>query len=196
MAIVDVTASYRTTISSGAVTTIAAGTASAGHIFAMRWVNANGIKMRLRALEVEFILTTAFTAAQEVGFDAFIARSYSAAATGATAITLGANDAKLRTADPSSLFIGAGDIRVANTGAMTAGTQTLDGQPIVKGSFWAGAIGAQGNVRRYDFSTLPYGGYLFATQEGFIVRNTILMGATGVGRWQFTPEWDECLVTG
>jgi len=27
--------------------------------------------------------------------------------------------------------------------------------------------------------------------EGLVVRNLILMGASGVGRWDFLVEWDE-----
>jgi hypothetical protein len=175
------------------VTTIAAGTASAGHIFSMRWVS--GLAMRLRALEVEFILTTAFGAAQEMGFDGLIGRAYSASPTGATAITLAGNDGKTRTGQNNSRFVGAGDIRIASTAAMTVGTVTLDQFSFVRGSFWAGAVGAQQNVRRYDFTGLPLGGHVFATSEGFILRNTILMGATGVGKWKFTPEWDEGVLT-
>lgn len=29
------------------------------------------------------------------------------------------------------------------------------------------------------------------TDMGFVVRNTVLMGASGVGRWDFLVEWDE-----
>ena len=32
---------------------------------------------------------------------------------------------------------------------------------------------------------------VLAADEGFVIRNLILMGATGVGRWDFCVEWDE-----
>ncbi len=32
---------------------------------------------------------------------------------------------------------------------------------------------------------------VLGADEGFVIRNLILMGATGVGRWDFLIEWDE-----
>lgn len=191
----DIKGSYRLTVQSGLTTTVAAATATAGHIFSMRHVNtATGAAMLLRAFEIEAITTTAFGTPQEVGFDLVIARSFSASPTGATAVTLATGNGKKFTTHPDSAFVTTGDIRVANTGAMTAGTQTLDGQGMVQGSFWSSAIGAQMAARRYDFTDTPPGGILLKTSEGFIVRNSILMGATGVVRWTFTAIWDEVIV--
>ncbi len=182
------TGSHRMTWSTGLVTTIAAGTASAGHLVALR--NAtSGRHVRLRRLEVEFLLTTAFGAAQEVGFDAFIARSYSAAHTGATALTM--TGGRAQTADPATILTG----RIADTGALTAGTQTLDANPIARGSLWCGAVGAAMLPRCCDFSGNDTGGIILASQEGMVLRNTVLMGASGVGRWSVTAEWDDVVIS-
>lgn len=189
MKLIDITGSYRGAWTTGAVTTIAAGTATAGHLFALRSGTA-GKAARLRKLEVEFILTTAFGAAQEVGFDAYVARGYSEAHTGATAITIATNDCKLITDDPTALLAG----RIADTGALTAGTHTLDAHPIARGSAWMSAVGAQLQPRQYDFSDHPYGGIILQNNEGVVVRNTILMGASGVGKWHFSAVWDQVLV--
>lgn len=186
--------SYRQTFTTGAVTGIAAGTATAGHILALRNPlvpgTAPGIAVVLRALEVEFLLTTAFGSAQEVGFDAFVARGYTAPHTGATALTLG-KSGRRRGGDPDSVLAG----RVADTGALTAGTHTLDANAIARGSCYCSAVGAQLTARRYDFTERerdgkPSGIWMLGT-EGLVLRNTIAMGASGVGKWHFTAEWLE-----
>lgn len=181
------TGSYKQTYTTGAVTTIAAGTATAGHILALRNASSTHV-VRLRSLEVEFILTTAFGAAQEVGFDAYIARSYSAAHTGATALTTTLG--KKRVGFDSTVLSG----RIADAGALTAGTHTLDTNAFARGSVWCSAIGARLGPNYYDLSGEPGGLYL-TTNEGIVVRNTVLMGATGVGKWHFTVEWDDGILS-
>lgn len=188
---IDIIGSYRQTFTTGAVTTIAAGTATAGHLLALRNATA-GKYVRIRALEAEFILTTAFGAAQEVGFDAYIARSYSAAHTGATALTLATNDGKKLTGYNTTILTG----RIADAGALTAGTHTFDANAIARGSVWCSAVGTQLSARRYDFSATDPGGILLGQNEGIVIRNTILMGASGVGKWHFTADWDDCIVGG
>jgi hypothetical protein len=188
---IDVLGSYRQTVSSGLTTGVAAGTATAGHILALR--NSSSSKyIRLRALEVEAIVTTAFTTPQEFGFDVFVARSYSAAHTGATALTLATNDGKLLASYPTTVLTG----RVADTGALTAGTHTLDANAIAKGSVYTSAVGTSLTARRYDFSGTETKGVILGASEGVVARNTIAMGAAGVVKWHFTFEWDECFISG
>lgn len=181
----NVLGSYRQSWSTGAVTTIAAGTGTAGHILALRHAVA-GRGTLLKSLEVSFILTTAFGAAQRVGFDASIVRAYTAAHTGATALTV--------TGGAKNASFGAPSLtgRIANAGALTAGTHTFDANPICKDSIWASAIGAKLGPLFYDFTAANQKGILLQNEEGLVVRNLVLMSATGVGEWQFTCEWDEC----
>lgn len=193
--IVNVFGSYRQQFTTGNVTTIAAGTGTAGHLLALRWAPASTARhCRIRALEVEFLLTTAFGAAQEVAFDAVVARAYTAAHTAATgtALTLATNDGKARTSFDTTQLTG----RIASAAALTAAGSppTLDANPVAKGSVWCAAVGATMD-RWYDFSQLEPGGIILANEEGLIVRNTILMGAAGVGKWQFTVDYDECVVS-
>jgi hypothetical protein len=187
-AIIDVIGSYRQSWTTGNVTTIAAATATAGHILALRSATS-GKAIRIRTFEPQFILTTAFGAAQEVGFDALIARSYSAAHTGATALTTTGGRALTGMSD--SILTG----RIADTGALTAGTHTLDANALAKASVWASAVGVSLAPRLYDFTNMSTGGLILASNEGFVVRNSILMGATGVGKWHFTLEWDDVLIS-
>ena len=188
----DLLGSYQSSFVTGNVTTIAAGTATAGFLFSMRFATATtpAQSLLVRSIEVEFLLTTAFAAAQEVGYDVVIARSYSASPTGGTAQTLAAGDGRKRAGNLANPFSVAGDVRTASASAIVAGTQVLDGQSVARGSFWAAAIGA----RLYDPHPLDFsgidGGIVLAGNEGLIVRNTVLMGATGVGAWKFTVGYD------
>lgn len=188
--VISVLGSYRQSFTTGAVTTIAAATATAGHILALR--NAtSGKGIRLRNLEAEFLLTTAFGAAQEVGFDIVIARSYTAAHTNGTALDFTGTTGKTKTAtEAASIMTG----RTASASALTAGTHTLDTNAIAKGSVYCAAVGAFLGPRYYDFTQNAEGGILLAQNEGIVGRNSILMGATGVGKWHFTAEWDDVLV--
>jgi hypothetical protein len=187
----NVLGSYRQSWTTGAVTTIAAGTGTAGHILALRHATA-GRGSLIKSLEVSFVLTTAFGAAQRVGFDASIVRSYANAHTAATgtALTVTGGGKNARFAAPSL----AG--RIASAAALTAhGTPpTFDTNPICKDSFYASAIGAKMGPTFYDFTVSEQKGILLQNEEGLVVRNLILMGATGVGEWVFTCEWDEVAI--
>lgn len=191
--IVNVVSSHRHTWTTGAVTTIAAGTASAGHLLALRSSHASR-SIRIRTFEPEFILTTAFGAAQEVGFDVYLTSAYSAAHTGATALTM--TGGEIHSAGEATNLTG----RIADTGALTNGAHTINANAIARGSQWCSAIGAAIAPRLYDFTSCEAGGLILtgeaATAEGLIVRNTILMGATGVGKWHFTFEWDDVVIGG
>lgn len=196
--------SYRLVVSTGAITTIAARTATAGHLFAFRWSNATSLRCFLRFVGYKFTLTTAYGAAQETGVDMILARGYTASHTGATAVDTGstvANTGKIMTDFSTSAMGVAGLVRVADTGALTAGTHTLDANPFATLSDWSGAIGdtvprstsgvGSGYGALYDARGDMIPPVIFKQDEGFVLRNLILMGATGVGRGDIVVEWDE-----
>lgn len=188
---------FRASITGSALTTIAAGTTTAGHVFAARWSSTTGKKCLIRYLAAEFTLTTAFGAAQSMGLDAIVARAYTASHTGGTAIDMGStltNSGKLRTNQDSSLFA-ANAVRIGGAGALTAGTQTLDSMPLAAKMAHMGAVGAQLSATFIDAT-----GDGLATQnsalelgqdEGIVIRNIILMGASGVGNLVVSIGWDE-----
>lgn len=186
MSFLDVDGSYRAFARTNLVTGVAAGTASAGHILAMQVPQASAMGIRLKTLEVSCTVLTAFTAAQEVGFDLFKATGYSAAHTGG----LGVLPSRMSTHQNASQ-ITATQLRVSDTGALTNGTETLDTDRLASDSFWAGAVGANLLYRAYDFSGLPLGGLILLPAEGVVGRNTVLMGAAGVVRWMFGITFDE-----
>jgi hypothetical protein len=198
--------SYRLVASTGAVTTIAARTATAGFLFTMRNPTSSAAALYVKRVGARFIATTAYGTAQETGVDMILARSYTASATGGTAVDVGstvANTGNLA-ASFSTSVITANCTRVADTGALTAGTQTLDANPFGIVSGWTTGIGimvpeatsgaASGFADLWNYRKSEHGMPIkLVADEGFVIRNLILMGATGVGRWDFLVEWDEGL---
>lgn len=182
----DALGQYRVMHLSG---TMAAGLAANSEIFQLRWTDAT----RLCLINKVFLdglagSATAFAA----GFakvDLLIARSWSSDGSGGTAATLTGNNAKLRTSMGSSLM---GSIRGSSTGALTAGTKTLDSQGI---GVWAFTIGTVANViyapdRIPLFQALENNQHpiVLAQNEGIVVRATV----PATGTWQFGISVDWC----
>lgn len=192
---------YGFDVPTGSVTTIAAKTASAGQLLIFRNPSST-VSVRLRKLLARFTLTTAYNAAQETGCDLILAHSFTVNGTNGTAVDVGstvAHSGKAYSGQPTSV-ITAGCVRVADNAAITAGTHTLDANSYSSLSDWSGAIGDQvprstsGAAGNYgvlfdaDRAGVPL---IFGANQGFVVRNLIVMGAGGVGRWQFLCEWEE-----
>lgn len=181
--------SYRLATISGLTTAVAAN----GLVFAWRWADATRVAV-LKYFKVRMAVITGFTAAQELGFDVMIGRGYTANHTGGTALTLGGNNQKKRTAMGTTLIGTAADIRMATTAALGGGTITVDSNPVMAGTFKTLAAAATVQDGAYesimDFSGIDYP-FVFAQNEGIVVRNSILMGAGGTVRWAVECAWDE-----
>lgn len=201
-AVYEPAGSFRMGVSTGAVTLIAAATATAGQIFALRWSSSTK-NMYLRYFGARFITTTAFNAAQEVGCDLIVASAFSVNATDGTAVDCGSTTAatgKVRETLAKSAII-ANACRVASTAAITAGTHTLHANAMGRLAGWSAAIGdvipsatralADSYGILFDARDDKSAPLVFDADSGFVVRNTIAMGAGGVGRWDFLMEWDE-----
>lgn len=164
---------------SGLATVIAAGTASAGHIYVLRNPADSGKTVHLASLRLAFIPTVAFGAAQAVRLAVYKMTAYTVAHTGATAIT----PAKKVTSQATASIATA---RIADTGALTAGTHTIAAQPVL-------SVGAHGTLPGFDKVWVP-GDELprvIEPGEGLLVRNETLMGASGVGIFVVEPEgWE------
>lgn len=180
---------YRIAQFSGLATTLAAGST----IFSLRWTHATNL-MILRSLRVVYCVVTGFTAAQELAFAAYVARTWTVADSAGTAIVITTNNAKKRTSMGTSL-IAANDMRIAAATAVTAGTRTLDANPIMVGV--AKTLAAAATVQDANFGqTLDLTNgmdypLVFAQNEGIVVQNTILMGAAGTVRIGIECEWEE-----
>ena len=184
----ELTGAYQLAQASGALTTIAASTSSAGTVFSFRYAPGGSTVCVVKRVSVGFVCTTAFGAAQQMGYGLYAARSFSGADSGGTAATLTGNNQKYRT---SLATTGVTNINMATTAQLTAGTRTLDSQALGATYFWVPAAGTslvQTDLLSYDPNDYPF---VLATGEGFVIQNLVLMGATGVGTLVVNVEWFE-----
>jgi hypothetical protein len=169
---------YSLAPSSGVLTTIAAGTASVGHLFAARFVPTGGGAAKLfhvTRLRMLWQTIAGFTAAQEVALAAFKLTGYSVAHTGGTAVT------------PLALAPGyaASQLaaRMADTAALAGGTHTIGAQ-LLRGAFSELATAAsvqKGFIDEEAFASVhPIA--VLGSNEGILIRNEVLQGAGGTGR--------------
>lgn len=192
----EILGAYQLAAVSGTLGGVAAGAA----VFSWRWNPSVATNLcMIRRVEVGFATTTAFTAAQSVQYSMTIARSFTGSDSGGTSLSLAqANTGKMRTAMPNSAFTSSGNIQIGNTGALTAGTRTLDSFPI---GFAATAGPAAAAIPTFMPITPIYqhlaGDYplILANNEGFILSNVIAMGAAGIINLTVNVEWMELSAT-
>ena len=173
---------YSVSGASGALT----GVAAAGAVFSFRNTGSNLILVR--RLSIGFVTTTAFTTAQGLDYQMLRANSFTASDSGGTALfTAGQNKHRNSFTNITS----APDIRISSTGALTAGTRTLEtaGMGIAGGSSTGvGTSMPTADLLRYDSGDYPF---VLAQNEGFVITNGIAMGAAGVIRLQVAVEYAE-----
>jgi hypothetical protein len=174
----------------GALSGNLTGVAANGPVFSFRNISSN--LLIVHKIGVGFICTTGFTTGQIVDYGLMVARSFSASDSGGTAIAFTGNNTKHRTslATPTSM-----DCRISTTGALTAGTRTLDSNNLGQiGGFAAttttGVVIAptSNNLFAHDPGDHPL---VLAQNEGFIIQNLTAMGAAGVGRLYVNLEFAE-----
>lgn len=138
--------------------------------------------------------TTMFAAGVPVQIETRHARGWTAQGTGGTAITFGANDCKKSTNFGTSV-IGSGDVRIATTTGLGAGTKTLDGNAF-GGAMAGGPITASlngtifQNTPLWQRNTGDEWPIRYVNQEGFVVRSVAVPG-TGTWMASITIEWCE-----
>lgn len=183
---------------------LAAGSGTAGHVFAFRWGDATRLCV-ITKLKTRFLPLTPFTAAtltDHTSFDAFIVRSYTASHTGGTALTPTGNNNKMRTSMGTSL---ATDVRIATTAALTAGTHTFDAFPfaqsIRKGNRVNPAAATEETIMpQADGMEMEFdmgGGdhpITLAQNEGIVIRNRTVWPAAGTGILTVQIAWAELSV--
>lgn len=170
--------SYRKSLLSG---TMAAGLAANSEIFQFRWTDATRICL-IKSIYLDGLAgsATAFTA----GFakvDLLTARSWTVDGSGGTAATLTGNNGKMRTSMGTTLL---GAARIASTAALTAGTKTLDTDPIGQISFSIGVATSAiylGKTILFGEDPGPEHPLVLAQNEGFVLRATV----PATGTWQF-----------
>lgn len=185
---------YRLSMTSG---TIAAALAANSELFQFRFTTAASRVCIIHGISVSASYNLAPTAAAILALRGTVARSWSAAGSGGTRATLTTNNQKLRTSHATSEVNDAG---MATTGALTAGTKTLDAQDFGGVSYGVGtaALTAVPTTVLIPKTNLlgDFGGTLafplvLANQEGFVIRSGLIGPATMT--WQLTVDvaWSE-----
>lgn len=167
--------------------TVAAALAANSEIFQFRYVTAASRLALVYAVYISAGANVAATAAALCAFRLTAARSWTAAGSGGTRLTLTGNNVKLRTSMATSEVNDAG---ISTTGALTAGTKTLDSTDLGSVSFGilTGAITVQVPgiiLPKIDLLEISQQGnhpLLLANQEGFVIR-------TGANAFPATMTW-------
>lgn len=164
---------------------MAAGLGAAAPIFSFRY-GGSGLLLLRRVLFGAANAGTAFTAGTCV-FNLFAARSFTASDTGGTTITPTLN--KLRTSFATTGLTAA---LISSTATLTAGTRTLDSQPLAT---LVGAASATASAVIINPAT-PFldrrvGEWpdVIANNEGFVIQATV--AATGTWTFSVQVDWEE-----
>jgi len=148
-------------------------------------------RAQLKYLRLFGVTRTAYGAAQLIGFDVYKARSFTVADSAGTAVAPVTLDQKRQKgyADSRLLAANGGDLRISSTAKLTVGTRTVEALPFAGLEYWSGAIGASGTLERiFNDHSVPV---VFEPNEGIVIQNEILLGATGVTQLYLTMEWME-----
>ncbi len=174
-----------------AFTGLTTGLAANGSIFLFR--NPDAVKLIiLQYLMVRAVVVTGFTAAQELAFDVLPYRGWTVAA-GGNAIATTNHNLKKR----SGLAASIADIRIAAAAVVTtpAAPAVADANAFLvgHGKTLAAAATVQDAAFESQFDATNGSDYpiVLGQNDGFAVRNSILMAAAGTVRWGITAAWLE-----
>ena len=183
----DSAGAYQIGVRSGLMTVVAAN----APVFSFRFAPGTGQLCVVKRVTVGWITTTGFTAGQIMGFGLFYARNFLASDSGGTAVAPISNSSQqLRTKLDTTQVT---DLRISTTGALTAGTRTLDAQALGAVRFYSPTTTAGNhltatNLLLYSATDHPI---VLQNNEGLVINNQVLMGAAGVGVLSVNVEWFE-----
>lgn len=173
-----------------------AALAANSEVFQFRWADATRFCVLRKVKVSACVSTTFFAAGVPVQMDLIKSTGWTAAGTGGTAITPAAL-LKKRTSMPSTLMA-AGDMRIATTAALGAGTKTLEtyslGALVAPGPITAslnGQIIAPDTVLWQAEIADGEHPLVLAQNEGFSIRS-VAVPATGTWQLAVTVHWAEC----
>jgi len=171
--------------------TVGAGLTADSPVFAFRWASST-LFAAVKSLRVSAGGITAFTAGACI-FDLYVARSWSVSDSSGTAVAWTVNGSgRRRVTMANSAFVAAGDIRISNTGAVSAGTRTLDTNPIAT---VVGSTTATAGDFILPLTEMLTGqvedGYpvVLAQNEGLVLQATV--PATGTWKMAVSVDWEE-----
>lgn len=200
---VGVLGSYRLSSVGGTYASpMAAGLAAASPIWSCRFaptVNPTSLALVRKVLFQATSAGTAF-AAGGIILNLFPIRGYTVNDTGGAALTINTavTTGKLRT---SNAITGMNDFRTSATATLTAGTQTVDTNPIgtinttVAAAADRGTASTTANLQLIPINTPLFEAkvgeppFVLAINEGLVIRATV--PATGTWLFGVTMEWDE-----
>jgi hypothetical protein len=167
--------------------------AANGTLFSFRWGDATRFCV-LEKLRLELIQTSAATATIMPSYQVFIGRVFSVSDSAGSAITITGNNMKKRTSTMNTTLVS--DIRKSTAIAgLTAGTRTLDAEPIIEMATNSTITTPNPIVYRKELEMDQGDGvhpYVFAQNEGFIVRGpTVVFGAAGTANLLIDLAWAE-----
>ncbi len=171
---------------------MAGSIAGNGQLFSMLW--EDGTYSALVTRITVAAKCEAFSSGIGADFQAIIGRGATAAASGGTAIVPGSSTVcqALSSQDyPASLFNSEGDLRIASTAALTAGSLTLDTTGIGYAAVAGNAVGVGGTYDLYRWGVHPARPLVLANNEALIIRTPGGWGASNTWRFGITVEWAE-----
>lgn len=173
--------------------TIAASLAANAPLFSFRWGNATDLCL-IQSVKVGGIQIATGTAA-EFDLALFVARSFTASDSGGTSILPTSNSNKMRTSMGTTLVT---DMRIATTAGLTAGTRTLDTNPIarVQGALSSATADIQvfpgvSPTPLYVRDNLDHHPLVLAQNEGFVITNPIAGPASDTFILMVQVTWGE-----
>jgi hypothetical protein len=175
-----------------ATVALVATQAANGNLFSFRWGSATA-QCVITKLRLSVMQTAAATATIAPNFSAFIARSFSASDTVGTAVTLTGNNMKKRTVMAST---GVTDIRFSAVAAgLTAGTRTLDANPIMILPTQQTITTINPAIYIQDLDVGVGDGnhpYVLTQNEGLIIQGpSVVFGAAGTANLIVDMSWAE-----
>lgn len=173
-----------------------AALAANSEVFQFRWADATRFCVIRKIGISASVSTTFFAAGVPVQIDLIKSTGWTVAGTGGTAVTPAAL-LKKRTSMPSTL-VAAGDIRIATTAALGAGTKTLETYSM------AAAVAAGPITASLNGLIIPPGTILWQAEiadgehplvlsqnEGISIRS-VAVPATGTWQMSVDVHWSEC----
>lgn len=169
--------------------------AANSEVFQFRWADATRLAVITKVRISACVTTTFFAAGVPVQIDMIKSTAWTVAGTGGTGITMAAT-LKMRTSMGSSLMV-AGDMRIATTAALGAGTKTLEANSmssiVAPGPITAslnGQIIAPGTFIYHADSGDGEHPMVLAQNEGFSIRS-VAVPATGTWQMAINVRWTE-----
>lgn len=164
-------------------------------VFQFRWANTPNLAVIRKIRIAASVSTTFFAAGVPIQIDLIKSTSWSVQGTGGTAPTLGTS-LKRRNSMASSLMV-AGDLRIATTAALGAGTKTLDANSLST-LVAAGPITASLNGTIISPGTILWQAevgdgehpLVLSQNEGFSIRS-VAVPATGTWTVSVNIDWAE-----